>query len=117
MSYGTSSYGSASLGGLPAAQWFLFLPYQIRAEGTYEATLEFLGTDPLFSLFLRKSNEASDVTIEAFSYNDPDETPQSQGTFSGHRAQHVIGAARFIMVRASIPEGGELIEVRGRVGD
>lgn len=117
MSYGSSSYGSAAISGSAASQWHVFLAYLLRGTGTYEAEAELALSATYFSLFLQKTSEETDVLIEAFSYNDPDETPQSQGTFAGLYAQHVIGAARFIRIVATVGVAGDHFVVRGRPGD
>lgn len=117
MNYGTSSYGSTAYSGATASQWYYFLSYLLYSIGTHEAITELPDPPQFFSLFLRKSSENTDVTIEAFTFNDPDETPQSQGMFGGQFAQAVIGGARFIKVSATIGGIAERIEVRGRFGD
>lgn len=117
MSYGTSNYGSSAIAGSTASQWFMFFPFALRDTGDYDAAAEFTGTEQLFSLFFRKSSENTDVSVEAFTRNDLGETPQSQGTFgSGHFAQHVIGSARYISIRATVGAIGDSFEVRGRAG-
>lgn len=118
MNYGTSAYGSTSIGGIAASEWFTFFPLTSRPEDTYEATLEFTGTDPFYSILVQSVGGGNVGLFESFTHNDPDESPQSQGTFGGEFGffQHVIGAARFIILRATMT-GGSNFSARGRQGD
>lgn len=119
MTFGCAAYGSTTIGGTTASQWFTFFSYLERAVGDYEAVAELDGSATLFSLFAAHASDAIQVNYEAFTHNDPDETPQSQGTFGGFglNFQNVIGAARFIRLRASVPDSSQLFGVRGRLGD
>ena len=117
MSYGSFSYGSAAISGAAASDWFVFLSYQFRDTGSYEAEAELNRPETHFSLFLQKASENTDVQVEAFSRNDPDETPQSQGTFAGFYAQHVVGMAQFIKIVVTVGVTGDFFVIRGRPGD
>lgn len=115
MNYGTSSYGSAALGSSPGSEWFIFFALLSRAAGTYEATLEFTGAPTLYSIFVKAG---TDGLFEPFTHNDPAETPQSQGTFSGDfgSMQYVISSARFITLRVTMPAISNF-SAHGRIGD
>lgn len=118
MSYGSTAYGSAALGGSAANEWYVFFPFVHRAQGTHQAEAEVFTDEQWFSLFLQKSAEETDAQFQAFTRNDLGETPQSQGFFGGLFAQHVIPAARFIKVVAVLNNpGGDITGVRGRPGD
>lgn len=119
MNYGASAYGSTSLGGLSAGHWQTFFTYLGRAVGIHEAKAEFTGTSSLYSIFARLSSDVLDVIFRVYTHNDPDETPQLQVTFGGfgNYFQGVIGAARFIIVRAEVVTALQTFEVHGRPGD
>lgn len=118
MNYGSAPYGSSSLGGAAASEWFTFFTLTSRDPGTFEATLEFAGSEPFYSIFAQSVGGTIGGLFEAFTYNDPSETPQSQGVFGGDFGflQSVIGSARFITVRATMSNGSNF-SVRGRAGD
>lgn len=126
MSYGTSSYGSTSIGGATASQWYVFFSWTTRDAGTvFESRLEY-GQSGFFSVFFRQSNYAAieqggvpGVAYRVYTSNDPDETPQQQALQEGD-GQTVVGAARFITVTMYIDPDiwvGMQCEVRGRAGD
>lgn len=103
MSYGSSSLGSASIGGVAASQGVLFARNEFLTAGIYRRTLEYNGTANFFQVESRVENEPVDTVlrvIRVYSHNDLGETPQLQviaGADSFY-AQSIIGAARFIVV-------------------
>lgn len=128
MNYGTAPYGSTSIGGATASQWYVFFPMPLAvprdADVLYEARLEYSGSG-LFSVFTHQASEPGSgpagVIYKMYASNDPDETPQLQATQEGD-GQNVIPAARFITVTAYIDPavwspGGQFFEVKGRAGD
>lgn len=117
MNFGTATYGSTAIGGAAASPWFVFFPFAVRADGVYEADLEFFGSATFFSVFLQKSAEGIPAQVEMFTRNDLGETPQSQGTFDGLYAQSVIGAARYIKAVVTVGGAGVGFTLRGRAGD
>lgn len=118
MSYGSTAYGSAALGGSAASEWYTFLPFIHRDEGTYEAEAEISIDEQWFSLFLQKSAEGTDTQFDVFTRNDSGESPQHQGSFNGLFAQHIIAAARFVKVVAVLNNPtGDIVGIRGRPGD
>jgi hypothetical protein len=116
MSYGSSSYGSAPIGGSAASGWYTFFPYMTRAEGLYEAQSQFTGAPGFFSLFSAQSNTDIPVEYRVYTFNDPAETPQLQVVFSG-RGQAVVGTATFIKVTALLSGFSEIFSILGRPGD
>lgn len=116
MSYGSSSYGAAVIGGASASQWQVFFVYTFRATGSHQATAQFSGSGTFYSLFARQSNENIPLAGAVYTANDPNETPQLQTTFGGV-GQSVIGTARFITVIITLPVAGETFSIMGRPGD
>lgn len=122
MNYGSSSYGSAALGGASANQWFTFFVYKIyAADVLLTSTLELGVSSGLFSVFSAQGNESGEgILYQVFTSNDPGETPQLQVTFAGI-GQSVVGAAQFVTVTVQIDgavwPGGMNFSVRGRLGD
>lgn len=119
MSYGTTTYGSVPLGGAAAASEQVFLPLMEYAVGSYEGSAVFTGSGSFYSVLARVNSDVIEVSFEVFTHNDPNETPQSQGTFGGFGLffQSVVGAARFIIVRATVPTSTQFFSVHGRPGD
>jgi hypothetical protein len=124
MTYGTSAYGSTSIGGSSASEWYVFFPYGLRAADVlFESQLNLSFNTGQFSVFTRQGSEVpsggSGVVYKLYTSNDPGETPQLQVTQEGD-GQNVIPAALFITVTAEINgttwPGGQFFVVRGRAG-
>lgn len=120
MSYGSTSYGSVSYGSGGGGNEQVFLPFVSRAQGVYEGEIEYNGSETLFSVVSRNASDVTPVEVQIFTRQRFDDEPQSQGTNGGgyNYFQAVVGAARFISVRAeAIDAGGAVFDVRGRPGD
>ena len=119
MTYGASSFGSVSFGGLSASREQVFFPLREYDPAAYDAEIEFTGDDPQYSILAAVNSDAVAVSFEAFTRNDLGEVPQSQGFFGGFGLffQYVVGSARFISVRATVPTLTQLFRVVGRPGD
>lgn len=123
MSYGSSSYGSAAIGGSTGTQQQVFFPWPIsgRSPGNYEAVAEISTADQFYSVFVRQASEVASgipfMETEVLTSNDEHETPQLQVTLGdGLEIQAVIGAARFITVRVTVINA-QLFQITGRPGD
>lgn len=117
MNYGTSSYGSTAIAGSGGGQQ-VFLPFLEYAAGTYEGKAEFSGDSQFYSVLARVGSDGLEVSFQVFTHNDPDETPILQTSFGGFGLYHqaVVGAARFIIVQASLPFA-QYFTVTGRPGN
>lgn len=107
MSYGSTSFGSASLGGAVASMGTLYFRDEILAEGTHRRSLEYLGDAEFFAVESRVENEPVDMVLRIlriYSHNDPSETSQLQVVAGADAfySQSIIGAARFIVVELEL---------------
>ena len=104
--YGSFSYGSASLGGLPASQGTFFYPGEFLNTGVYRRTLEYTGTAQFFAIVTVMNSESDEILrlMRIYSHNDESETPQLQTTtgVESFYTQSIIGAARFIVVELEL---------------
>lgn len=117
MSYGSTAYGSAALGGSAASEWQVFFPLTIGVSSTlYESQAEFTGDSQFYSIFSYLSNTDIPVEVRIYTSNDLGETPQLQTVFSGH-GQAVVGAARYMKVTAELGVDPNTFRVSGRPGD
>lgn len=107
MSYGSSGYGSAAIGGATSGVGQVFFALMVRSAGEYEAGAEITTTEEFYEVVIRQSSEAAadDPFMETRVYtsNDPGETPQQQVSIGDALyAQSIVGAARFVTVQVTV---------------
>jgi hypothetical protein len=106
MSYGSTSFASASYASLPAAQGVFFSPSEPLDTGVYRRVREYAGNADFFAVETRMNTESDDPLrlMRIYSHNDPNETPQLQVTVGveAFYTQSIVGAARFIVVELEL---------------
>ena len=101
MSYGSTAFAAASMGGLIASAGTFFSPSESLPRGSRFRTLEYTGNAEWFQVVLQMENVPTEPlrTVRVYSNNDPGENPQLQVTMGeANYSQGIIGAARFITV-------------------
>lgn len=122
MSFGSSAYGTSAYGGTANAVneqvFFPWLSGNYAPDVTHEAEVLFTGTQELYEIFMRQSNdEPGGVTYTILTSHGEGETPQQVGIAQGNGSQ-TVGAAQRIVVRMFIDGAiwatGENVQVVGR---
>lgn len=98
---GTSSLGSASLGGSVLTGWTFFSPEESLSQGVHRRSLTYNGNVTFFGVLIQMNFEPAEAqrVIRVYTHNDPGETPQLQVT-GGDSMELLlpVGAAQFIVV-------------------